>query len=274
MNKRWEDHLKKMGNPFDLQYKVVRVEGRPCPAGYKVGDYFEYHHLDRKFWGNKGICLDCLPRLMESMIRIRGQEPHCGGDYITSEGERYGRVNCECGGEGGPMVWWTGRKIPREDMTGFYMGQKQIDALDEPIVYDIEARIVKLEGRGDVEADMCDFGNRAGDWICFDPVGGALTTSRKDGGTCPTAVAELLQYIMSMRYIPAWAKKDENGEPYLVYRCCTWADLVWEIRRVGKPKKGGLLAKSYFTPEGVKEWEKGRCLLIKDLNVPDFRYNP
>jgi hypothetical protein len=272
--KVWEEHLKNMGNPFDLKYTIVGVEGNPCPAGYKVGDWIEYKHKDKTLEGNKGICLNGLPRIMGSMWRIRGPEPHCSGAYITTEGERYGRVMCECGGDGGPKLWWTARKIPRENMDGFLMTKEMLMELNDPDVYEVEAKIVKMEGRDDIQIKKCEGGWVVGDWIRWNPLTRAFTTSREDNGMCLPSLQKQLLYIIGMTYVPSWAEKDENGEPYIVFRCDSWADTQWEVRRIGEPLKGGRHRRPFMDEETDKSWKKGRNFLIKQLDIKDYRYNP
>ena len=68
-------------------------------------------------------------------------------------------------------------------------------------------------------------------------------------------------------------ERDENGEPYLVYRCNSWADVVWEIRRKGDLKKVARGERPFMTEETNEIWEKGRAGHIKKLGMIDYRYN-
>mgnify|MGYP006303493297 CR=1 FL=1 len=271
--KLWEEHRKKMGDPFDLRYTVIGTEGPVCPMGYGKGDHIEYCHGDKSLEGSKGICLVNMARIIESMWRIRGPEPHSTGSYVTSKGERYARVMCECGGADGPKLWWEGRKIPREDMDGFYMSEKQLKNLGKEKVYEVEARLIRQRGRGEIqEIPMCEGGWQVGDWIRYDPATQKMTTSRSDNGMCLYMLQKISLYIGAMTYVPSWAEIDEKGEPYLIYRCDTWTDTVWKIRRIGEEKDGGRMARPFMTKELDETWEKGRSKLIEELNQDDYRY--
>jgi uncharacterized repeat protein (TIGR04076 family) len=268
-----KEHSKNICSPFDLRYTVIKTDGDSCPAGFLQGDFIEYTHKDMRLGGSRGACLICLPRLIDNMWRIMGPEPYSKGFYVTPQGERYGRVMCECGGDGGPKLWWEGRKIPRENMDGFYMDREQLEGLNDPMAYDIRAEIVKMKGVDDRDLEMCEMGFRLGDWIHYDPLTRVLSTSREGGEMCLRMLNNMLPYIMAMTWVPQWAERDENGEPYLVYRCNSWADVVWEIRRKGDLKRVARGERPFMTEETNEIWEKGRAAHIKKLGMIDYRYN-
>lgn len=114
------------------------------------------------------------------------------------------------------------------------------------MAYDIICKMVQNE-------QVCDSGYNVGDEIRFDPSTCKLSLPR--GRACLWALHDLVELMLELsHYIPSWAKKDENGDPYLTYRCTSLAPTWWEVRRFGEDKVLG--------PAGsVAEFEKKKELL-------------
>ena len=94
------------------------------------------------------------------------------------------------------------------------------------MAYDISCKMIRND-------QICDYGWHVGDEIYFSASDGRL--SLPGGHGCVWALHDLVELILELsRYIPSWAKRDENGEPYLTYRCTSIAPVWWEVRRVGE----------------------------------------
>lgn len=114
------------------------------------------------------------------------------------------------------------------------------------MAYDISCKMIRND-------QICDYGWHVGDEIYFSASDGRL--SLPGGHGCLWALHDLVEMILELsHYIPSWAKRDENGEPYLTYRCNSIAPVWWEVRRVGEDKKLGPAG----TPE---EFEKKKEML-------------
>jgi len=96
------------------------------------------------------------------------------------------------------------------------------------MVYDVTCRMI-------VNEQVCDAGWNVGDEIHFDAANCKL--SLPGGPASLWALRDLSELMLELsHYTPAWAKIDENGDPYLTYRCTSIAPTWWEIRRVGEDR--------------------------------------
>ena len=92
---------------------------------------------------------------------------------------------------------------------------------------------------------VCDCGWHVGDEVIYDPETCKLDLPH--GRVCTYTLTHLLELIIILsNYVPPWALYDDEGEPYLPYRCRSIAPVWWEVRRVGGEAKRGLCG---LTPE-------------------------
>lgn len=109
-----EEYLMAFGYPYDVRCSVMEIEGT-CPAGYEVGDYFEYNHQKKDLSGPKGVCLHCLLHsgVLRIMEHIRGREwPNfMDRGQRSPDGRLTFRKLCQCQGPEGPTVWWKAERI-------------------------------------------------------------------------------------------------------------------------------------------------------------------